>query len=123
MKTVRRISYVFLFASLPIVMTVVGLHALRVPGVYQTIGGVLFAAMALAAWNLGARAIRGEAEDRRLLTSYNTICARCASLGRPWPTVPGKRGREPDAVSGPHCHVYRDRGWIRHPQRSTQRSW
>jgi hypothetical protein len=127
MNTVRRVSYVFL-CMVPFLSFVVGgVRAFRVPGVYQSVGVAYFAAIAIAAWTLSAGAIRAEVQGRRLLglgggTPYNTICADCASLGRPGPALAGKRGREPDAVSCPHCYGYRDSGWIRGTQRSTQRS-
>ena len=68
-RTARRISYILL-CTLPFLdIVVVGVRAFRMPGVYQAIGGVLFAAILSAAWILGARVIgfpvrqRGEGSD------------------------------------------------------------
>ncbi len=127
MNTVRRVSYVFLCIVPFLSFVVVGVRAFRVPGVYQAIGVAYFAAIAIEAWTLSAGAIRAGVQDRRLLglsgdTFCNTICARCASLGRPGRALAGKRGREPNAVSCPHCYGCRDREWIRGAQGSTQRS-
>ena len=66
MKTVHRVSYVFLCMVPFLNFAVVGLRVLRIPGVYQAVGAAYFAAMAIAAWTLGARTIIGGAErDRR----------------------------------------------------------
>jgi hypothetical protein len=65
--TARRIGYIFLCA-LPFLFLAVGsARALRIPGVYQSIGGVLFAVTLVAAWVLGARMIGfGASEQRRV---------------------------------------------------------
>ena len=65
MNTVRRASYVFLCVVPFLSFVVGGVHAFRVPGVYQAVGVIYFAAIAIAAWTLGARAIRAGAQDRR----------------------------------------------------------
>src|ERR1700704_457302 len=67
MNTVRRVSYVFLCVVPFLCFVVVGVRAFRVPGVYQAVGIAYFAAIAIAAWTLGARAIRADAQNRRLL--------------------------------------------------------
>ena len=62
-RTARRISYVFL-CTLPFLdLVFVGVRALRIPGVYQAIGGVLFAVIVIAAWILGARVIGSGAAE------------------------------------------------------------
>jgi hypothetical protein len=71
---------------------VVGVRAFRVPGIYQVVGVMYFAALALAAWALGARAIRADAQDRRLLglagtllvTSFGLVALLWVGLGAPW---------------------------------------
>jgi hypothetical protein len=63
----RRLSYVFLCATPFLVIIAAAVRALRIPGVYHTIGGVLFAAICIAAWTLGAQAIRADVQDRRQL--------------------------------------------------------
>ena len=65
--TSRRLSYVFLCMVPVLAIIVAAVRALRVPGVYQAIGGLLFAAIVIAAWILGARAIRSGAEGEQRL--------------------------------------------------------
>ncbi|TMP97860.1 MAG: hypothetical protein E6L07_01660, partial [Verrucomicrobia bacterium] len=48
MNTVRRVSYVFLCIVPFLSFVVVGVRALRVPGVYQAVGVAYFAAIAVA---------------------------------------------------------------------------
>src|SRR2546428_13368640 len=67
MNTVRRVSYVFLCIFPFLSFVVFGVRAFRIPGVYQAVGVAYFAAIAIAAWALGARSIRADAQDRRLL--------------------------------------------------------
>src|SRR5438874_9414293 len=127
MNTVRRVSYVFLCIVPFLSFVVVGVRAFRVPGVYQAVGVAYFAAIAIATWTLSAGAIRADVQSQAIArpgrdTPCSTICARCASLGRPGRALAGNRGGEPDAVSGPHCYGYRHSGWIRGAQRGTQRS-
>jgi hypothetical protein len=92
MNTVRRVSYVFLCIVPFLNFVVVGVRAFRVPGVYQAVGVTYFAAIAIAAWTLGARAIRADAQDRRLLglagtllvTSFALVALLWIGLGAPW---------------------------------------
>src|SRR5436309_3482596 len=92
MNTVRRVSYVFLCIVPFLNFVVVGVRAFRVPGVYQVVGVMYFAALALAAWALGARAIRADSQDRRLLglagtllvTSFALVALLWVGLGAPW---------------------------------------
>src|SRR5437764_1167937 len=96
MKTVRRVSYVFLCIVPFLNFPVVGLRILRVPGVYQAVGLAYFAAMAIAGWTLGARAILGGAERERrlalagmLLIVPSTLMALLwVGLGPPWEATP-----------------------------------
>ncbi len=125
MNTVRRLSYVFLCIVPFLCFVVVGVRAFRLPGVYQAVGFTYFAAIAMAAWTLSAGGNQSRCPGPAIArpggdTPYNAICARCASLGRPGRPLAGKPGREPDAVSCPHCYGDRDREWIRGAQRSTQ---
>jgi len=92
MNPVRRVSYVFLCIVPFLSFVVVGVRALRVPGVYQAVGVAYFAAIAIATWTLGARAIRADAQDRRLLglagtllvTSFALVALLWVGLGPPW---------------------------------------
>jgi hypothetical protein len=58
-------SYVFLCALPFLVFGIVAARPLRAPGVHQAVGAVVFAAVLIASWMLGARMIRS-AEYRRL---------------------------------------------------------
>src|SRR5438874_8237227 len=73
MNTVRRVSYVFLCIVPFLSFVVVGVRALRVPGVYQAVGVAYFAAIAIAAWTLSAGAIRADVQGRRLLGLAGTL--------------------------------------------------
>lgn len=96
MKTVRRVSYVFLCIVPFLNFVVVGLRAFRIPGVYQAVGAVYFAAMAMAAWSLGARAvIGGPVREQRLglagmlLIIPSTLAALLwVGLAPPWQATP-----------------------------------
>ena len=92
MNTVRRVSYVFLCLVPFLCFVGVGVRAFRVPGVYQAVGVAYFSAIALAAWTLGARAIKTDAQDRRLLslagilliTPFALVALLWVGLGPPW---------------------------------------
>jgi hypothetical protein len=63
----QRIGYVFLSAT-PFLVIIAGtVRAFRIPGVYHLVGGILFAAICIAAWTLGARTIRADVQSRRQL--------------------------------------------------------
>jgi uncharacterized membrane protein len=119
MNTVRRLSYVFLCIVPFLCFVVVGVRAFRLPGVYQAVGVTCFAAIAMAAWTLSAGAIRAAVQGRRLLGLAGTLLITpFALVALLWVGL----GGEPDAISCPHCYGYRDSGWIRGAQRSTQPS-
>lgn len=88
----RRAYYIFLCATPLLVTVVVALRALRVRGVYQIIGVLLFTAIAVAVWTLGGRAIRAEAQERRqlalsgmlLLSPFAIVALFWVGLGPPW---------------------------------------
>jgi hypothetical protein len=92
----RRISYVFLCMVPVLAIGVAAPRALRVSGVYQTIGALLFAAIVIAAWILGARVIRAGAEGKQrlaqagglLLTPFALIALLWVGLGPPWDASP-----------------------------------
>ena len=94
--TARRISYIFL-CTLPFLFLVVGgVRALRIPGVYQGIGGGLFAVTLIAAWMLGARVIAsGAAGGRRLalagallVVPFAVISLLWVGIGAPFQATP-----------------------------------
>jgi hypothetical protein len=96
MNTVRRVSYVFLCIVPFLCFVVVGVRALRVPGVYQAVGVAYFAAIAIAAWTLSAGAIRADVQGRRLLglagtllvTPFALAALLWVGLGGPWQANP-----------------------------------
>ena len=72
-QAARRMSYIFL-CTLPYLLLIVGgVRALRIPGVYQGIGAVLFAAILTAAWILGARMILSRAAEARSVALARTL--------------------------------------------------
>lgn len=93
---VRRVSYIFLCSVPLFVSVVVAVRAFRIPGVYQAVGVTLFAAIGLAAWTLGARAIRGGAEPERrmvligglLLLPFALVSLLWVGLGIPGEATP-----------------------------------
>src|SRR6266436_2624023 len=98
MNTVRRVSYVFLCIFPFLSFVIFGVRAFRIPGVYQAVGVAYFAAIAIAAWTLGARAIRAETQDRRLLglagtllvTPFALVALLWVGLGGPWQATPAE---------------------------------
>ena len=95
-QSARRMSYVFL-CTLPFLLLIVGgVRALRIPGVYQGIGGGLFAVTLIAAWMLGARVIAsGAAGGRRLalagallVVPFAVISLLWVGIGAPFQATP-----------------------------------
>jgi hypothetical protein len=92
MNTVRRVSYVFLCIVPFLTFVVAGVHAFRVPGVYQGVGVIYFAAIAIAAWILSAGALRADVQGRRLLglvgvllvTPFALVALLWVGIGGPW---------------------------------------
>ena len=84
-RTARRISYIFL-CTLPFLdLVVVGVRALRIPGVYQAVGGVLFGVIVIAAWILGVRVIGSSAaEGRRLALTGALLIVPWAIISLLW---------------------------------------
>lgn len=88
----QRLSYVFLCAAPFFVIIAGAVRALRIPGVYHVIGGVLFAAICTAAWTLGARTIRADVQGRRqlglagalLVAPFTIVALLWVGLGPPW---------------------------------------
>jgi hypothetical protein len=88
----QRISYIILCATPFVAAIATAVRALRIPVVYHVIGGVLFAAICIAAWALGARAIRADVQSRRLLAfagallvaPFTIVVLLWVGLGPPW---------------------------------------
>lgn len=94
-KRLGRLSYVFLYITPFLVFTVGAVRALRIPGVYQVLAGVQFAAVALAAWQVGAWAITVEGGARRQCALAGTLLilpwlffALLAGIGLPSQATP-----------------------------------
>lgn len=84
-NTARRTSYIFLCAFPFLGLILAAVRALRIPGVYQVIGGAVFAAVAVAAWILGARVLGSTgAEGRRLSLAGVLLLAPWAIISLLW---------------------------------------
>jgi len=94
----RRISYVFLCAFPVVALAFGSVRALRVTGVYQTIGAVLFVLISIAAWVVGARVTRSAAEVEQrlalagvfLLVPFALVALLWVGLGPPWIATPAE---------------------------------
>ena len=92
----RRVSYVFLCAVPILAIAFAAPRALRVPVLYRSIGAVVFAAILLAAWILGARVMRTGSDEKRLLVlaggfllaPFALISLFWVGLGPPWVATP-----------------------------------
>jgi hypothetical protein len=84
-RTARRISYIFLCTLPFLALVVAGVHTLRIPGVYQAVGAVLFAVILIAAWILGARVIASAvAAKRRMALAGFLLIAPWAVIALLW---------------------------------------
>jgi hypothetical protein len=94
----RRVSYWFLFVIFIVAIVLGAIRPLRVSPFYQVIGVIQFAAMALAGWVLGARAITTQARGPRLLalagifliTPFALLALLWVGLGPPWVATPAE---------------------------------
>ncbi len=84
-RAARRVSYLFL-CTLPFVaIVVVGVRALRIPGVHQAVGAALCTAIVIAAWILGARVVAsGAAAGRRLVLAGGLLIMPWAIISLLW---------------------------------------
>jgi hypothetical protein len=95
-RALSRVSYVFLCVAPLLIFPLAAIRALRVPGIYQTIGGIAFAAVLIAAWALGARCLRSapkatEAAAGTLLLAPTMLMALLwVGLGTPWDATPAE---------------------------------
>ena len=88
----KRFSYWFLFAIFVIAIVIGAIRPLRVSPLYQIIGAIQFAAMTVAAWTLGARAITTTSREPRMLalagiflvTPFALLALLWVGLGPPW---------------------------------------
>jgi hypothetical protein len=89
---VKGLCYWFLFAILVVAIVIGAIRPLRVSPLYQVLGIIQFAAMAFAAWTLGARAITTSARERRLpalagiflIAPFALLALLWVGLGPPW---------------------------------------
>src|SRR5438105_15721881 len=96
--TTRRFSYWFLFAIFIVAIVIGAIRPLRVSPLYQVIGVIQFAAMAVAAWILGAREITSTSRGPRLLalsgifliTPFALLALLWVGLGPPWQATPAE---------------------------------
>jgi hypothetical protein len=95
---VKRFCYWFLFAIFIVAIVLGAIRPLRVSPIYQVIGVVQFAAMALAAGTLGARAVTTSDRKPRLLalagifmvTPFALLALLWVGLGPPWEATPAE---------------------------------
>ena len=93
---IRRVSYIFLCISPLLVGIFAGVRYLRVSGVYQALGGILFLSIVIAVWLLGGRAIKSGADVERrfalagglLIAPWAVISLLWVGLGTPWDATP-----------------------------------
>lgn len=98
MNIIRRGSYIFLCISPLVIGVLAGVRDLRIPGIHQILGGVLFLSIVIAAWLLGGRAIKFGADDGRrfalagglLLAPWAVISLLWVGLGTPWDATPAE---------------------------------
>src|SRR6266487_747775 len=104
----RRFCYWFLFAIFIVAIVLGAIRPLRVSPLYQVIGVIQFAAIAFAAWTLGARAITTSARGPRLLalagifliTPFALLALLWVGLGPPWQaTAPENQMRSEEHTS------------------------
>jgi len=95
---VKSFCYWFLFAIFIVAIVIGAVRPLRVSPLYQVIGVIQFAAMAVAAWTLGARAITSRSREPRLLalagifliTPFALVALLWVGLGPPWQATPAE---------------------------------
>jgi len=95
---VRRFNYVLLISIPFLAIGLAAPQALRISGVYQTIGGVACLAMVISAWSLGAHSIRSGSEAKQLqalagallMVPFALITLFWVGLGPPWVTTPAE---------------------------------
>ncbi len=95
-RSAQRMSYGFLCLVPFLAGTLGAWRALRVPGVYQLVGGVLFVTIWFSAWNLTARGIRTGGDGCRmraiagglLLIPFALISLLWVGLSTPWDATP-----------------------------------
>lgn len=90
--TGRRVSFILLCIALPVALIAAGIRPLRIPGVYQTLGAVLFSVVVTTAWVLGLHAIKDGANGEQrlawaggfLITPFALVSLLWVGLSTPW---------------------------------------
>lgn len=97
-KSLRRASYWVLCMSPLLIAPLTGARSMRIDGIYQVVGAVLFATVALSAWRL-SRPLPGQVQvcDPRLqlagillLAPFAFIALLWVGLGTPWDATPSE---------------------------------
>ncbi len=97
-RIIQRISYVLLCSAPFLVIVLVGIRALRVPGIHQVIGGTVFAMYAIATWMLAGRGISSPLPELKLATiagtllvlPFSLVALLWVGLGPPWQASPAE---------------------------------
>jgi hypothetical protein len=95
---VKTFCYWFLFAIFIVAIVLAAIRPLRVSPAYQVVGVIQFAAIAFAAWTLGARAITTTSRGPRLLaltailfiTPFALLALLWVGIGPPWEATPAE---------------------------------
>ena len=94
----KTFCYWFLFAIFIVAIVLAAIRPLRVSPAYQVVGVIQFAAIAFAAWTLGARAITTTSRGPRLLaltailfiTPFALLALLWVGIGPPWEATPAE---------------------------------
>ena len=97
-REIQRLSYVFLCSGPFLVIVLAGIRALRIPGVYQMTGVVVFFVFAIATWMLAGRGIRVQEPEMRLaalagmllVLPFSLVALLWVGLGPPWLASPAE---------------------------------
>lgn len=95
-STARRFGYVFLCITPFLVAALAGARPLRIAGIHQAVGIILFATIALCVWWLGGRGTTAGAEQAQrlrvagvlLVAPFAMVALLWIGLGTPWDATP-----------------------------------
>ena len=93
-----RFSYIFLCLGPFLAIAFAAIRALRIPGVYELIGGVNFAMFAIATWILARRGTKTELPEMQLaaiagsilVLPFSLIALLWVGIGPPWFASPAE---------------------------------
>ncbi len=97
-RAIRRLSYIFLCSGPFFVIVLVGIRALRVPRIHESIGAAVFGMFAIFTWMLVGRGIRSHLPEMRLaavagtllVLPFSLIALFWVGLGPPWQASPAE---------------------------------